>query len=150
MCFLLEFQRSRIFMKCVPTSYCLLTYFYFFACECGILGSSSCCSLEQECSCHSVLLQVIKDSVFLGQLRVVQNPQMEGFQLSKTHKQAFSQNVLEIDFNGIHLWMLLGSLENCSTIEYCGGPCWVGILVKLKCLEQQSISKTSALEPAHL
>lgn len=28
---------------------------------------------------------------------------MEGFQLSKSHKQAFSQIVLEIDFNGIHL-----------------------------------------------
>lgn len=54
-------------------------------------------------SSDSVLLQVIKDSVFLGQLQVVQNPQMEGLQLSKTHKQAFSQNVLETYFNGIHL-----------------------------------------------
>lgn len=54
-------------------------------------------------SLDSVLLQAITDSVFLGQLQVVQNPHMEGFQLSKTHKQAFSQNVLETDFDGIHL-----------------------------------------------
>lgn len=98
------------------------------------------------------VLQVSTDCRFLGQLQVVQNPQMGGFQLSKTRK-GFSQNVLEMVFTLMDCisldvaeisWELQSVRILCRTVRCFLG---VGILVKFKCLKQYNALKSYILEP---